>query len=1311
MGASGRKTYPSVLGEMMRSTRLVLFLLAVLLAFPIFTKAQNAQNVASLTGVVSDSTGAAVPGASVKLTDTRTGGNYFGKTAGDGGYRIVDVPPGPGYTLTIKKDGFQTLVVSNLYLPVATATTQNAQLQLGQLSETVEVKAQGSVTLDTTDATIGSNFDLRSIAELPNQFRDNPANLLQREPGVTPVPINEAVPDDPLEARGGSVTGARTDQSNIIVDGIDASNFSIGERFDLATAIPVDAIQEFKTDVANPVSDTGRGGGATTFITTKGGSNDWHGTAQEWNRTALTEANSFFNKTTTPFVPREALVRNQFGANVGGPIKKDKLFFFFDYDGRRDAESLPVLRIVPLSNITALSTGGAGAGINYINSNPGCDASSRLNTTPGCISLLPATGACGSQTVQGLDPLCIGADPALTSFIASRYPKANDLTQGDGVNTGGFRFNAPAPLSENIYLTRIDYNLSSKHKLFTRFDFNNEQYADTLNNISPVTGVASPIAFPGDPETAVDGAHDKGWVIGDTWTITPNTINQFVYGESRQQGNFGINYNPNGTNFQFEWMNNSFDPPYLRQTTETDILPEPTFADDWSQIHGTHSLAFGGVFRPIRTRSSIANDFNFIGIGLNPLTPTLDPTLRPSDILATGPLDPSGVAASDWDNMFMGMLGSWWLDEAVFNYAKDGSALALGSNHRVDYRYYEYEFYGQDTWRIRPTLTITYGLRYQYDSVPYETNGLESVSTTPFSSVFDARLAAGASGTSGFTVAPFLTYALGGKANPGAPSLYHKDPLNFAPRLAFAWNPSVTSGPLAGLLGDRKTVFRAGAGVYFDHTSLNSINFIQDQSSPLTTITAGGEFGGAGGAADLAGDPRFTGINDLPVTASTPPTPPPFVTPLTPNVLPGDIAIGQAEGISNYTFDPYLKTPYSLVYSVDMQRELPGSTQLELGWVGRYAHRLVNLVDANQLVDFNVPADGQTLFNGIAALEKDSRLAGASPSDTITPQPILEDPSVCGPGCSQFIYSNFFNALLVGGLGNVVNAMDTNAVTGAPFGFSPGIGLAPQFSENLYMTNKGWSEYNGLLLTLRKRFTNNLQGDFNYTYSHSLDNFSVIANNIGNLAGTTDAVDCDARSGAVCRGNSEFDLTHIINADLVYNLPFGRGQRFGSDVSKWVNEAIGGWEFTDITTWHTGFPFNAFTGAQTTSLLDDSLGIYDGNKSALSVNIHKDANGNIQMFGNPAAAAAAFSYPTGQQVGNRNVIRGPRFSNWDMALVKNFDLGSERYRLQLRMEAYNVFNHANFAIPNNGFGSPLFGVISTTVGDPREMQFALRFDF
>ena len=236
---------------------------------------------------------------------------------------------------------------------------------------------------------------------------------------------------------------------------------------------------------------------------TKSGTNTWHGSVYEYNRTAATTANDFFNKRQTPIIPRPPLTRNQFGASLGGPAKKDKLFFFFNYEGRRDARADVVNEVVPLDTFRAGNVG-------YINNNPGCTSQSRLNTTPTCISFVPA-----SDTTH--DPLGIGPDQTLLSFINSRYPHSNDPTGGDGVNTGGFIWNAPAHRSGNDYVTRIDYNLSSKMKLFGRVSIFRSTYGDDVNNPSAEL-------FPGDPVSKEVIDHSWAFVIGHTWTISPSKV-------------------------------------------------------------------------------------------------------------------------------------------------------------------------------------------------------------------------------------------------------------------------------------------------------------------------------------------------------------------------------------------------------------------------------------------------------------------------------------------------------------------------------------------------------------------------------------------------------------------------------------------------------------------------------------------------------------------------------------------------------------------------------------------------------------------
>ncbi|MGH9865896.1 MAG: carboxypeptidase regulatory-like domain-containing protein, partial [Candidatus Acidiferrales bacterium] len=571
-------------GSFSMFNRLLTFVAAVLIFLAVSSPASFAQDVSGVTGTVTDKTGAAVADAAVKLTDTRTGAVYETKTGSFGAYTFAKVAPGPGYTLAVTKDNFKTATISNLYLAVATVRTQDVVLEIGAINQTVEVKSEGSVSLNTTDTTIGNNFDLRTVASPPAEFRDSAAALLRLEPGVVNAPSRGVPPPaDPSGSRDGSIAGARADQNNITVDGIDATDFGIGQAFIQVAPTPIDAIQEFNTQVGDPTSAYGRGSGAQTVITTKSGSNDWHGSAREYNRTAATEANTFFNNKAG--VAKPGLIRNQFGANLGGAAKKDKLFFFFDYEGRRDISQLGLEQIVPLDSFRGDS--GSSGGLAYIHTgtdakgNP-CDQNARLNSavTGQCISILTpaqiaafdpcskagAPGPCTASGQAGGTSVTPGINQALLQFIDGRYPHANDLSAGDGINTGGFRYNAPVPLQENIYTTRVDYNINSKQKLFTRFNFNN------------VNAIQTPIQFTGDPVTGPQVVRDKSWVIGHTWTFSANTVNQFVYGETRAEANFPINFNPAGTVFPLNWFPGTpLSNPFARQSTQSAINPVPTF--------------------------------------------------------------------------------------------------------------------------------------------------------------------------------------------------------------------------------------------------------------------------------------------------------------------------------------------------------------------------------------------------------------------------------------------------------------------------------------------------------------------------------------------------------------------------------------------------------------------------------------------------------------------------------------------------------------------------------------------------------------
>lgn len=381
-----------------------------------------AQDSASMVGTVMDQSGATVPGATVELSNTATGKSYRTVTSANGSYTFANVSPGPGYKATISRDGFKTTVLSDLYLNVASTRTQDVKLAIGSISTTVSVSASAQdVTLNTTDASVGNNFEVQYLNELPVAIRDSPTALLTQQPGMT---------------QDGSATGARTDQNRLTLDGLDVSDMATGTILNPAnngaaivhTIIgnaPVDSLQEFRGTTAGDLASNGNGGGGQFDMVTKSGSNSFHGNINEYHRDTDLEANEWFNN--FDGVPRSPLIRNQFGGNIGGPIWKDKAFFFFDYNGRRDTLAGQAERTVPTDSFLKSNT------ITYY-----------TNIAAG------TTNSINAAQVAGYDPQGIGFSAPMMQTIGARYPSPNDFTgdKGDLLNTAGFRFNAPTPTSK-----------------------------------------------------------------------------------------------------------------------------------------------------------------------------------------------------------------------------------------------------------------------------------------------------------------------------------------------------------------------------------------------------------------------------------------------------------------------------------------------------------------------------------------------------------------------------------------------------------------------------------------------------------------------------------------------------------------------------------------------------------------------------------------------------------------------------------------------------------------------------------------------
>ncbi|MGA8150525.1 MAG: carboxypeptidase-like regulatory domain-containing protein [Terriglobales bacterium] len=1271
-----------------------------------------AQDVASLTGVVTDKSGAVVPDVAVRLVDTKTNTAYETRSNSSGVYTFSRVLPGPGYSLSLSKDGFASITIGEIYLPVNTTRTQNAQLQVGQVSQTIEVSGlESAVSLDTTDAVVGNNFDMNLVHELPIQVRDNPAEIMRLQPGVVSVANTDF--DDPNQSRDGAVTGSRSDQNTITLDGLDISDYAAGFAFVTVGNAPVDSIQEFRGETGNLLSSEGLGGGGQIQLVTKSGSNTWHGSAYDYNRITNLEANTYFNNLAVPTVPRTHLVRNQFGASLGGPIKKDKLFFFFNYTGRRNAEENSVEQTVPLDNFRA-------GNIGYINNGAGCNEASRITSQPGCISFVTPSQA--AALVGGP-----GEDAALLAFINSRYPHANDLNgAGDRVNTAGFRFNAPASQTLNDYVVRLDYNLNDKMKVFAR--------GSIVREFDDGFGGQPSIQFPGDPITAASIDHSYAYVFGHTWTISNTKVNQFVYGETRQVVKFPTFFNPTGTT-QYNLFDNSgnnsalLSRPFIDASSQYRIVPIPVFRDDFTYTRGNHTFQVGGAFKPITVTEKLVSDFNDVSVGLGGDLAALDDSVRPTvaNGFSIGLLQSGGesdtIAANNWDSALALSFGRIGSVSSAFNNNRQFAPLPQGTGHIRNDRYYETSIYLQDSWRMRSDLTLTYGLRYEYDSVPYEVNGLEALPDLGFNQVIQPRLAAGPKGISGNFVTPLVSYSLGGKANNG-PGFYHPRWRDFQPRLAVAWNPSVADGILGRVLGDHKTVIRAGAGIVDDHTATPSLIFFEDQSNYLLQNAAATQYGAnQSSAAALSGNaanPRFTALGVLPAGSVV--VPPTLTQPFTPFLDGSGNPIGLELQQSNYAIDPNLRTPYSETITFGIQRELPGNFLLETTYFGRFAHRLDAQADASQLVDFKDPASGQMLAASFAALSVQARN-----NQPLTQSKFFENQmnaaALQNYGTNCVGVANEFR---IPGIGSCTDLMALVEGPQLPRGdladsvfsllasglIAPNVGLNPQFGGALYIANKGFSNYHGLLTTLHKRMSHGLQFDLNYTYSHSLDNISAPANQSFGSNGAG-GIMCDSINIRSCYGNSDFDVTHSITADGIYELPIGKGRQFASNASGWLNQIIGGWQISAIDTWHTGLAFQTVSNAFPISFNNNTPAIFNGDNGAIRDHIHQ-VNGQVQLFANPDAAIAAFTGPLGLQGGNRNNLRGPHLSVIDLGLGKHFPV-KEHINIEFRMDAFNAFNHPNFTLPGTAATADItspstFGVINGT-GDPRVVQFALRLDF
>src|SRR5215471_6597568 len=543
--------------ELMRRISLMLAASLLLVVASISSFGQQGQS--SVRGIVTDPKGSPIAGATVTLAAPEKNFTRTQVTNTDGAYLFKPVPPGT-YRLDVEMQGFKKALISSLQAQVDTPTDVDVQLEVGNVSETVNItSADAEAPINTTDATIGNTFDSRRISELPLNAR-NVVGLLSLQPGVT---------------QGGYVNGGRADQANVTLDGVDVNeqqrglDVVTGGAFSSVLRVTPDSVQEFRVTTTNPNADSGRSSGAQVSLVTKSGSNDWHGLLYEYHRNTVTTANDWWNNATNQ--PRPPLLRNIFGGDVSGPIKKNKAYFFFTYEGFREATSTSVVRTVPNPN-------SIGQGVVWYQTTSAAGFPCGPGNARKCLALTQAQINAAYLAANGSSPGISTSAVAVLQDAAKRYPANDFVTTGDLINTAGYRFNARTPTNDNVYIAKFDFNLTDKQQLFFRGTYQND-----------LVGQAP--QFPDMPAPST-WYHPKGIAAGHTWTINNRLVNNFRYGFTRLSVSTLGDSSLNQISFR-----NVFAPAPTR--TSTRLTPVHNFVDDVTWLKGNHSIQFGANIRLI----------------------------------------------------------------------------------------------------------------------------------------------------------------------------------------------------------------------------------------------------------------------------------------------------------------------------------------------------------------------------------------------------------------------------------------------------------------------------------------------------------------------------------------------------------------------------------------------------------------------------------------------------------------------------------------------------------------------------------------
>jgi len=1303
------------------------FSLVFFAVFGLLSWAQS--STTSIRGTVTDQTGAAVSNAKVTISNPEKALERDTTTSPTGEYEFLQLAPGT-YQLAVEMTGFRSNQQKDVQLLVNSPATLNVTLAVGTASEVVEVLAEKAL-VNTTDASLGIAFNERQVRELPLEGRSVP-ELLSLQSGVTYTGNRSDVNRD-VDTRSGAVNGARSDQSNITLDGVDVNDQVRGSAFTSVLPVTLDSVQEFRVTTTNYNADQGRSSGAQVSLVTKSGTNNFHGSLYEYHRNTYTSANDYFVKVAElssgqPNIPPK-LIRNIFGGSLGGPILKNRLFFFVNYEGARQREENSVLRIVPSDSLRL-------GNMRYVcdTTDPNCAPGTHNGVT---VVNDPNLGLIATLTptqIQQMDPLHIGNNPVVLNYFNS-FPEPNDLTQGDKLNFVGYRFRGPVPTNNNWYIARADFKVTStgSHSIFWRGAVRNDAHSSVPY-------------LPGTPPLQTLADFSKGFTVGYTALLKPTLVNNFHWGFTRQSfGNIGNN--DSQPFIYFRGLNDDSTPNNSSLAVTRSRLfqtPVHNFVDDVSWTKGKHTWQFGTNVRFIRNPR--ANFLSSFSDGV-----TNSSGLNTAGIAGTSsPFDPgnNGFPAVDsnfvigYNYPLIAMVGMVSELDATFNFDKTGKALAQGAPLKRRFGADEYEFYILDSYRAKPNLTINYGLRYSLFSPPWETNGTEVTPTVSLGKWFQQRatkmLVGGASNTD-----PLLTFDLAGPAN-GRKGYYGWDYKDFGPRLSFAFSPRPSGGWLKSLFGEGdKTVVRAGFGVVFDRIG----------AGLLDTFDRRGSFGLSTGISapvpTASTAPRLTGLNTLPQFEQDGTTP---YFPATPTGgFPYTYPDAGTSLAIQWGLDDTIKTPYSYTLDFSIGRELPKNFSIDVSYVGRLSHRLLSQEDLAMPLNITDP---KSKINYFTAARRLSELGfTGTPTSAINPgvvgptaaywqnmvQPLQPGDAyslACSGGFTTDVTQAMYDLFSCGGgpvfgFGDETTPLANLDYWGSDFSGTAGIlGQSGKYYTSVLGANAffnrqfhslyawrsvGNADYHALQVNLRKRISQGVQFDFNYTYSKSID-ISSDAERIDAWSGLGGQI-INSWDPNRLRAVSDYDTTHQFNANWVMELPFGKGKPVAPNAHGFAQAIIGGWQLSGLARWTSGFPVFIANGATWPTNWQLGGAVTQVGPIHAHTTIRPDGSVNLFPQDLPVTSVGLgpFRHDLPGESGQRNIVRGPGYAGLDMGLSKRWRMPySESHSLLLRWEVFNVPNLKRFDVQTITTGidqGPAFGTYSGLLTSPRVMQFALRYEF